>query len=289
MTGVLERILALKRMEIAESARRTPIERLRELVRSASPPRGFAKALEPPVSGDLAAPAHRVIAEVKKASPSKGVIREDFDPVWIARAYERGGATAISVLTDEPHFQGKLEYLTAIRSHVSAPLLRKDFIVESYQIWEARAAGADAILLILAALPEDPVIAQLKAEAEGLGMDILWEVHDLTELRRLLRFSPKLVGVNNRDLRTFEVTLETTRKLLPEIPGGSICVSESGFSRREELDRMRSWGVGAFLIGESLMRAPDPGEALRDLLRCCEPPAAGAQPSGTQPAAKDSA
>lgn len=267
MNSVLEKILAVKRSEVAESSRRRPLESLRELVQSAPPPRGFSRALEPPADAGRRTAVHRVIAEVKKASPSRGVIREDFDPVWIAKAYERGGAAAISVLTDEQYFQGKLEYLTLIRAQVGLPLLRKDFIVDPYQVWEARAAGADAILLILAALPEDSEITRLRAEAENLGMDILWEVHDLPELRRLLKFSPKLVGVNNRDLRTFKVSLETTRQLLPEIPRGSICVSESGFSSREELDRMRAWGVGAFLIGEALMRASDPGEALRELVR----------------------
>ncbi|HVR73700.1 MAG TPA: indole-3-glycerol phosphate synthase TrpC, partial [Planctomycetota bacterium] len=213
----------------------------------------------------------RVIAEVKKASPSRGVIREDFDPVRIAEAYERGGAAAISVLTDGKRFQGSLEHLAAVRAHVRLPVLRKDFVVDSYQVREARAAGADAILLILAALPDDGEVRSLAAEAEALGMDVLHEVHEEGEMRRALGLNPRIVGINNRDLRTFEVRLETTRTLAPLVPEGVVVVSESGFSRREDLEAMRGWGVEAFLIGETLMRAPDPGEALRGLLGGCAP------------------
>jgi indole-3-glycerol phosphate synthase len=210
--------------------------------------------------------AYRVIAEVKKASPSRGVIRADFDPVRIARAYAAGGAAALSVLTDEKHFQGKPEFLEAIRGEVDLPILRKDFLIDPYQVWESRALGADAILVILAAV-DDALAASLAREARDLGMDVLWEVHDGEDLRRASAFAPALVGINNRALKTFAVTLETTRRLLPDVPRGAVAVSESGFSTRDELEAMASWGAGAFLIGESLMRAADPGEALRALVR----------------------
>jgi len=247
-------------VEIAERRRATPIEVLRRRADEVSAPRGFGAALR------LATGLPRIIAEVKKASPSKGVIRADFDPVAIAHAYEAAGAAAISVLTDEPFFQGKLEYLEAVRKAVALPVLRKDFLIDRYQVWEARAFGADAVLLILAALPDDALVADLAGEARGIGVDILWEVHDEEDLRRALLHAPEIVGVNNRNLRTFEVTLETTRRLLPWIPEGAVAVSESGFFEREEIDRMLSWGVGAFLIGESLLRAEDPGAALGRLL-----------------------
>ncbi len=262
--NVLDRILEEKRIEVGERSRAKPLSELRARVREVPPPRGFAKALLPESTGDG---VFRIIAEVKKASPSKGVIREDFDPVAIARAYERCGAAAISVLTDEKFFQGRLEHLEAVRREVAVPLLLKDFIIDPYQVWEARAVGADAILLILAALPGDSLLAHLSRAARDLGMDVLWEVHDEDELRRLVPFGPRLVGINNRNLRTFEVSLATTRKLMPHVPDGAIAVSESGFFRREELELMRGWGVGAFLIGESLLRAADPGAALEELLR----------------------
>jgi indole-3-glycerol phosphate synthase len=258
--SVLEDILRHKRAEVEERRREAPLEGLRERARAAPAPRSLAAALAAAGNG------FRIIAEVKKASPSKGLIRADFDPVAIARAYERGGARGISVLTDEKHFQGSLEHLAAVRRAVALPLLRKDFIIDPYQVWEARAAGADAILLILAALPDDGLIARLEREANDQGMEVLWEVHDLDELRRLAPRRPRLVGINNRDLRTFEVSLETTRRLIPEAPPGALVVSESGFSRPEELARLCAWGAGAFLIGETLMRAPDPEAALRELV-----------------------
>jgi indole-3-glycerol phosphate synthase len=259
--SILEEILSHKRREVAARSRSLPLAALSERARQAPPPRSLAAALSAP------AKVFRIIAEVKKASPSRGLIRDDFDAAAIARAYERGGASAISVLTDEKYFQGGLDDLTAVRREVSVPLLRKDFIVDRYQVWEARAAGADAILLILAALPRRQELSELAGEAEELGMDVLWEVHEREEFNRLLGLRPRLVGINNRDLRTFAVDIETTRRLLPLVPEGAIAVSESGFSRREELEMLRGWGVGAFLIGESLMRAPDPGEALRELCR----------------------
>lgn len=257
---ILDRILIDKRAEVAACKEAVPLAELQRRVPSSSETRSLADALA------RSGKASRVIAEVKKASPSKGLIREDFDPVEIARGYEAAGARGISVLTDEKYFQGRLEYLTAIREVVGIPLLRKDFIVDPYQIWEARVAGADAILLILAAFSDDGALADLSALAGELGLDVLWEVHDTAELDRLLPLGPRIVGINNRDLRTFEVSLETTRTLLPRLPEGVVSVSESGFSRREELDQLQEWGVDAFLIGETLMRAPDPEQALRDLL-----------------------
>lgn len=257
---ILERILERKRVEVRERRSSVPTGALRDRIASVPPPRGFAKALRERTGRP------RIIAEVKKASPSKGVIRADFDPATIARGYERAGAAAISVLTDEPFFQGTLEHLEAVRASVSLPCLRKDFTIDPYQLWEARAAGADAVLFILAALPDDDLVRELAGEARRLTLDVLWEVHDEEDLARALRFGPELVGVNNRNLRTFEVSLETTRALLPKIPDGVLAVSESGFSRRDEIDRMAGWGVGAFLIGESLLRADDPGSALEALL-----------------------
>jgi len=273
---ILDKILDAKRREVEVRSREAPPRVLEPRAAAAPPVRSLSGALRCPAepapdrsgSGGPSSPGARipVIAEVKKASPSRGVIRRDFDPVWIAKAYEGSGAAAISVLTDEPFFQGRLEYLEAIRSAVALPILRKDFIVDGYQVLEARAAGADALLLILAAVPDDGALGALAAEASRLGMEILWEVHDRDDLLRALRFRPRILGINNRNLKTFEVSLETTRALLPEIPPDVVVVSESGFFHREELLRMRGWGVDAFLIGESLMRADDPGAALARLV-----------------------
>lgn len=258
--SVLARILADKREEVEALRRARPLDSVLARAREAPAPRGFAAALA------REGPGFRIIAEVKRASPSKGLIRADFDPLAIAVSYERGGARALSVLTDEKHFQGSLDHLEAIRRRVAIPVLRKDFIIDPYQVWEARAAGADAILLILAAFADDGEMRALAAQAEDLGMDVLWEVHDAADLDRLLPLKPRLAGINNRDLRTFEVSLETTRRLAPRLSQDTLAVSESGFSRSGELAMMEAWGVRAFLIGESLMRAPDPGEALRALL-----------------------
>jgi len=261
--NILEKILRDKRAEVKESRRRRPLEEVQASARKAPPARSLRKALLPGLPGkDL-----RIIAEVKKASPSRGVIREDFDAVNIARAYASAGAAAISVLTDEKYFQGRLEFLEAIRREVDVPLLRKDFVIDAYQVWEARAAGADAVLLILAAIPDDETIVGFAREAEGLGMEVLWEVHDAEELSRVSAFEPAIVGINNRNLRTFEVSLETTRDLLPSISSEVLVVSESGFFHRPELEMMRGWGVAGFLIGESLLRQPDPGVALGSLLQ----------------------
>ena len=260
--NILETILRDKRDEVKERRRLRPLEEVQAAARDASPVRSLRKALLP----DLPGKDVRIIAEVKKASPSKGVIREDFDAVRIAQVYASAGAAAISVLTDEKYFQGRLEFLEGIRREVDIPLLRKDFMIDPYQVWEARAAGADAILLILAAIPDDDAIVALAREAESLGMEVLWEVHDADELSRVSAFHPAIVGINNRNLRTFEVSLETTRDLLPSVSPEVLVVSESGFFHRKELEMMRAWGVAGFLIGESLLRQPDPGKALESLL-----------------------
>lgn len=257
---LLEKILRVKRQEVAERRKAAPLSELESAARAAPSVRSLRASL----SRSTGAP--RIIAEVKKASPSKGVIREDFEPLAVARAYARGGAAGISVLTDRQFFQGSLEHLKAIRRDLpEIPLLRKDFIIDPYQVRESRAAGADAILLILAAI-DDAGLRLLAGEAASLGMEVLYEVHDAEELERLREVEPRLVGINNRDLRTFEVSLETTRRLLPRVPEGALVVSESGFSAASEIEMMRGWGVDAFLIGESLLRAPDPGEALAALI-----------------------
>lgn len=258
--SILDRIVQETRRETRRREDVEPLESLRRRALSAPPTRSFTDALRPTPEGGF-----RVIAEIKRASPSRGLIREPFDPPAIARAYVEGGCAAISVLTDQPFFRGCLADLTAVRGVADVPLLRKDFILEPYQVWESRAAGADAILLIVAAL-DDLTLKTLHGLAGELGLDVLVEVHDRDEMERAAGVSPAIVGVNNRNLRTFEVRLETSRELAGIRPGGALLVSESGFSRREELARMAGWGVDAFLIGESLMRAHDPGQALAGLL-----------------------
>ncbi|MDO5103730.1 MAG: indole-3-glycerol phosphate synthase TrpC [Lautropia sp.] len=271
MPTVLERIIAEKHREIAEvkaslgeSALRDQVaERLRQL-----PPRGFEQAIRRQVSLALACSAERpaVIAEIKKASPSKGIIRPDFDPPAHARSYEAGGASCLSILTDRRFFQGHDDYLKAARAAVTLPVLRKDFTVDPWQVLEAVAIGADAILLIVAALG-DAQMAELAACAAEHQLDVLVEVHDAVELERALRLDTPLVGINNRNLHDFSVTLDTTLSLLPEVPSDRILVTESGIFTREDISLMRDHGVHAFLIGESLMRAPDPGQALDALIR----------------------
>ena len=257
---ILNRILERKQEEIAERSRRTTLAELRRHADGASPARGFRAALGVRVAGGEAA----VIAEIKKASPSKGVIREDFDPPTIARAYQAGGAACLSVLTDRDFFQGSEDYLRDARSACELPVIRKDFIIDAYQLTESRAIGADCILLIVAAL-EDAALADLHAGAHELGMDVLVEVHDRDELERALELDLDLVGINNRDLRTFETRLDTTLDLLDAVPEGCLVVTESGIHSREDVALMRSHGVHAFLVGEAFMRAADPGQALRDL------------------------
>lgn len=260
MTDVLTRILARKREEIDQRSRIRPLAELRARAAHQPPARGFVRAIERRVRAGEAA----VIAEVKKASPSKGVIRADFDPAAIAHSYEAGGAACLSVLTDVDFFQGSNAYLGQARAACTLPVLRKDFIVDSYQVYEARLIGADAILLIVAALEDGPMI-ELAGLAMELGMDVLVEVHDIDELERALQTDCALIGINNRDLRTFEVSLDTTLAMKDAVPPDRILVTESGIATRVDVARLRAAGVHAFLVGESFMRAPDPGRALREL------------------------
>ena len=256
---ILDRIVADKRAELAAAKQRLPPAEMRARAAEAAPPRGFAATLRGPKIG--------VIAEVKKASPSRGVLRADFDPVWIAQCYADGGAAAISVLTDEAHFQGSLAHLRAIREALpdGPPLLRKDFLFDDYQFYEARANGADAVLLITAIL-EDGALAAFIALSRALGLDALVEVHDEAEMTRALKAGAELIGINNRDLRTFDVDLATTERLRPLAPPGATIVAESGVFTREDIRRLEACGVNAVLIGEGLVVAPDPAEKLRELL-----------------------
>jgi indole-3-glycerol phosphate synthase len=258
MANILDRIVAAKREEIAAAKTRIAESELLRRVVDAPPVRPFRAALQQ--TDDVA-----VIAEVKKASPSAGVLRTDFDPVAIARTYANRGASCLSVLTDEPFFQGSLEYLTAIRRTVDVPLLRKDFILERYQLLEARVAGADAVLLIAEVLP-DLELGRLLADSRELGMDALVELHDAEQMPRVVASGANLIGINNRDLRTFETRLEHTSDLAAKVPADRCLVSESGIRSRADLDRLKSAGVKAVLVGESLMRAPDIGAALDKLL-----------------------
>lgn len=257
---ILTRIIARKHEEIAERSASINEATLRARAEQAPPTRGFAAALNQRLTnGDPA-----VIAEIKKASPSKGIIRADFDPVAIAQRYEDGGAACLSVLTDADYFQGSERFLIAARGACHLPVLRKDFIVEPYQVYESRSMGADAILLIVAAL-DDRQMKMLNTLAIELGMDVLVEVHNLEELERALKLDLALVGINNRDLHTFETRLETTFELLERVPEGVRVVTESGIATREDVERMRRGNVNAFLVGERFMREPDPGEALKQL------------------------
>jgi len=260
MADILARILATKADEIAAAKAGRPLREVAAAARAQSPPRDFEGALR----ARIAAGRSAVIAEIKKASPSRGVLRADFDPPAIAASYERGGAACLSVLTDRQYFQGAPEFLTAARAACALPVLRKDFIVDEYQVVEARGMGADAILLIVAALT-DARLAALEACAQDLGMAVLVEVHDGPELDRALRLATPLVGINNRNLRTFEVSLATTFDLLPRIPAAKLVVTESGILAPADVAAMRAEGVGAFLVGEAFMRAPDPGAALAAL------------------------
>lgn len=265
MSDILERIVAVKREEIAAGRARRSLASLREEAESAerrADLRDFAGALRARL--DDGRPA--VIAEVKKASPSKGVLRERFVPAEIAASYTLHGASALSVLTDERFFQGSADYLRQARAACPLPVLRKDFLIDEYQVFEARAMGADCILLIVACL-DDARLADLEAVAAALGMAVLVEVHDAGELERALRLRTPLVGINNRNLRTFEVALETTLGLLPRVPPQRILVTESGILAPADVRRMRAADVHAFLVGEAFMRAPDPGEALAALFR----------------------
>jgi indole-3-glycerol phosphate synthase len=255
---ILDKIVATKRREIAACRERIPLAELEQKLARAPAPRDFFAAVSEPG-------AVRLIAEVKKASPSAGVIRENFDPVSIARIYEEHGAACISVLTDEPYFQGRLEYLTQVRAAVSLSVLRKDFILDSYQLVEARAAGADAVLLIAECL-DDCQLRKLHNEAVELGMTPLVELYEPENLQRVLDAGATLVGVNNRDLRSFKVDLEHTIRLRQRIPDECVLVSESGIKSKADVDRLQAAGVQAILVGESLMREADIGAAVDRLL-----------------------
>ncbi len=257
---ILKNIIARKYEEIEQRSRTTPIELLHDQAQQADTTRGFCRAIANKMRVGEAA----VIAEIKKASPSKGVIRDPFEPAAIASSYEQGGAACLSVLTDADFFQGSEAALIAARGACSLPVIRKDFIVDPYQVTEARAIGADCILLIASAL-EDDELSGLYHQAVALGMDVLVEVHDREELHRSLKLSPMLLGINNRNLRTFGVSLDTTLQLLEDIPEGTTVVTESGILAAPDVMRMRSAGVHAFLVGEAFMRADDPGQALQEM------------------------
>ncbi|WP_157269325.1 indole-3-glycerol phosphate synthase TrpC [Azohydromonas aeria] len=260
MSDILNKIVAVKHEEIAAARAARPLEAVRREAEQLGGQRDFAGALRAKVAAGQAA----VIAEVKKASPSKGVLREDFRPGEIAASYERHGAACLSVLTDERFFQGHADYLRQARAACALPVLRKDFMVDAYQVFEARAMGADCILLIAACL-DDAQMADLEAQAHALGMAVLVEVHDGAELDRALKLKTPLVGINNRNLRTFEVSLDATLALLPRVPPERLLVTESGILTPADVRRMRDANVHAFLVGEAFMRAPDPGAALRAL------------------------
>jgi indole-3-glycerol phosphate synthase len=255
---ILDEIVAYKKEELAETKRITPLADQKKRAADAGPTRGFGAALT--TTGGI-----KLIAEVKKASPSKGVIREDFDPVRIAATYQEAGATCLSVLTEKKYFQGSLEYLGAVRRAVGLPLLRKDFIVDEYQIYETRAAGADAILLIAACLDRRQ-LEDCLGVAGSLGLDVLVESHTCLELDKTLLAGSRIVGINNRDLTSFKVSLQTTFDLLKDIPDDRIVVSESGIQSRDDVERLEKAGVDAVLVGESLMREKDMGKKVKELL-----------------------
>ena len=260
MSDILRRILATKRAEVAAARVATPLEEIERKARAAPLPRDFAGALRAKVSAGVPA----VIAEIKRASPSKGLLRENFDPAAIARSYAAAGAACLSVLTDREYFQGAPEHLAAARAACALPVLRKDFIVEPYQVYEARVLGADCILLIAAALaPGD--MRGLEQLAQGLGMAVLVEVHDAAEMDAALTLRTPLLGINNRDLRSFATRLETTLDLMTRVPADKLVITESGILAPADVAHMTAAGVGAFLVGEAFMRSPDPGKALTAL------------------------
>jgi indole-3-glycerol phosphate synthase len=259
-SDILAKILTTKAEEVIAAQVERPFEAVDRAARASGAPRGFTNAIR----AKIAAGRPAVIAEIKRASPSKGLLRAQFDPAAIAASYERAGAACLSVLTDRPFFQGAPEYLVTARAACSLPALRKEFIIDEYQVAESRALGADAILLIVAAL-DDARLAALERCAHGYGMDVLVEVHDAAELDRALALETPLIGINNRNLRTFRVSLHTTIELLARIPGDRVVVTESGIVAQRDVAQMRRHGVNAFLVGEAFMRAPDPGAALTAL------------------------